>query len=258
MFKYRNHTIVTLSILVLLTFVSCESSRKREFVVDGYLIELDSLVEKHRYIDSVISIYRVEVDKEMGQILAHSEHVMERGTPEGLLNNFVADLVLEIGKELYKPEDGKPIDFCLLNYGGLRTSIPKGAVSKSRIFELLPFENEMIVVTISGEKTIELFNYLADYQYGMPVSGIKLGISDKKPQEILINNEAFNDKRDYKVLTSDYLANGGDNMSFFLQPKNSELIGKRVRDAIILHLERANSRGEKISSKLDQRMYYIK
>jgi 2',3'-cyclic-nucleotide 2'-phosphodiesterase (5'-nucleotidase family) len=256
MFKYRNYTFLAVLLFAFFAIASCEQQKSREISVDGYLIELDSLIEKDKTYDSIIGIYRLEVEKEMGQVLVHSEHIMERGTPEGLLNNFVADLVFEIGKELYKPIDEKQIDFCVLNYGGLRRSIPAGPVTKSTVFELLPFENEMIVVTISGEKAEELFNYLADYQYGMPVSGIKMGISNKTPKDIFINNKVFDNKRNYKVLTSDYLAGGGDNMNFFLQPLNSELIGMRVRDAIILHMERVNSKGEKISSKLDKRMHY--
>lgn len=258
MFKYRNNLIIA-GLLFMLVFYSCGEQRivEHDINAEGELILLDSLIEKHHYVDSVIDTYRVGLEQEMNQVLVHSEHVMERGTPEGLLNNFVADLCLKIGREIYQPEDGNQIDFCLLNYGGLRTSLPEGPVTKSRVFELLPFENEMIVITLSGEKTKELFEYLAKSQEGMPISGAKLGILDNEPHKITINGEEFDINKNYKVLTSDYLAYGGDNMDFFLDPVNAELIGKRIRDAIILHMERVDDKGKKISSKLDQRIYYI-
>ncbi|MFW5793215.1 MAG: 5'-nucleotidase C-terminal domain-containing protein [Bacteroidota bacterium] len=258
MFRYRNYLFIV-GIISLIFFSSCggEEIKDHDISVSGELIPLDSLIKKDKLVDSIINIYRIQVEQEMNQVLVHSEHVMERGTPEGLLNNFVADLVFDIGQELYKAEDGKPIDFCLLNYGGLRTSLPEGPVTKSRVFELLPFENEMIVITLSGEKTKELFEYLAESKEGMPVSNLKLGISENKPKEILIDGEQIDTSRNYKVLTSDYLAYGGDDMTFFLDPLNIELIGKRIRDAIILHMERVNEKGKKISSQLDQRIYYM-
>ncbi len=205
-------------------------------------------------VDSVIAIYRHELEAEMNQVLAYSAHVMERGTPEGLLNNFVADLVMDLGQELYHPDDGKGIDFTLLNYGGLRTSIPEGAVSRARIFELMPFENEMVVLTISPGRTSELFDYLAGSAVGMPVSGIHLEITNGEVSSVLIGGEPLDENRPYKVLTSDYLAGGGDNMVFFLDPLHEEYLGMRIRDAIIETLIRHHEKGEMISSSLDGRI----
>ncbi len=189
----------------------------------------------------------------MERVIVHSEHAMEKVTPEGLLNNFVADLVFNIGTEIYE----KPIDFCLLNYGGLRTSIPEGPVTVGRVYELMPFENEMFVVTLSPERTYYLFKYLAQSEDGMPVSGIKLGIKDDYPEVIKIDGEPFDDTRNYKVLTSDYLAHGGDDMDFFLQPINYELVGMMIRDAIIKHMENVDEQGEQITSSLDERIFYL-
>ncbi len=257
MFKYLKYLLSFLQILAFVLLISCESTKESEITVEGYLIELDTLINKDKKFDSIIGIYRHDLERELNEVIAYSEHVMERGTPEGLLNNFVADLVYNIGKELYDPDDENQINFCLLNYGGLRTSLPAGPITKANVFELLPFENELIVITLSGEKTWELFKYLAESEYGMPISGAKLGIANNKPKEVLINDEVFDRTKEYKVLTSDYLAEGGDNMDFFIQPLDSELIGMRVRDAIILHMKRINEQGKKISSRLDSRIYYI-
>ena len=236
--------------------LSCSGPVQKEFALEGTVVLLDSInvheIDKDQEV--IIQQYRKNLEAEMNRLLVYSERVMERGTPEGLLNNFVADLVFEIGKELYVPEDEKPIDFCLLNYGGLRVPLPKGEITYERVFELLPFENEMVVVTLSGEKTQELFHYLANSTRGMPVSGIKLTIQDNQVVEVLIQGKEFDINRTYKVLTSDYLAGGGDSMNFFLQPINYELLGMRVRDAIIKYMQRVHARDEKINSELDGRI----
>ena len=66
----------------------------------------------------------------------------------------------------------------------------------------------------------------------------------------------FDHKKSYKVLTSDYLASAGDHMQFFLEPENYEVVGMRIRDAIIRHMEEQNQAGKMISSQLDGRIYY--
>ncbi len=254
MFKYRNPIIGNVFFLLFILWACGTSHTPVE--VNGRLVAVDSLniPEKDASIDSVIAIYRTALDEEMNQVLAHSAHVMQRGSPEGLLNNFVADLVMETGQGRYTPDDARPIDFTLLNYGGLRTSIPEGPVTRARIFELMPFENEMVVITLTPENTFKAFEYLATSQRGMPVSGIRLRAVNNEVQEVLIQGAPFDASRNYKVLTSDYLAGGGDNMVFFLDPVDEELLEKRIRDAIIDHLVAQNSQGRHIESKLDGRI----
>lgn len=246
--------IIVIFILLFLHFACNE--QPREFIVEGETIQLDStnVPLPDSIQEGIIQQYKESLEADMDRLLVYSEHVMERGTPEGKLNNFVADLVLDIGQDIYQPEDSKPIDFCLLNYGGLRVPLPEGEITYSRVFELLPFENEMVVVTLSGEKALELFQYLATASKGMPVSGIRLTISKNIPQSIQIQGNEFDINKNYKVLTSDYLAGGGDSMDFFLQPLNYELLGMRVRDAIILHMQKVHAQGKMISAELDERI----
>jgi 2',3'-cyclic-nucleotide 2'-phosphodiesterase (5'-nucleotidase family) len=253
----RKRSILLLSLIVFFV-VSCNNQSK-EFTFEGGMVLLDTLnvAEIDSDMDQTIQQYRTTLEKDMNRVLAYSDMVLEKGTPEGTLNNFVADLVFEKGTELYKPADNINIDFCLLNNGGLRVPLPKGEITYSRVYELLPFENQMVVLTLSGEKTRELFEYLATSSVGMPVSGVKLTIKDSLPYSIVIQGESFDDNKNYKILTSDYLAGGGDNMSFFIDPIDYEYLDMKVRDAIIEHLLTKNKNGEKISAELDQRIKII-
>lgn len=221
------------------------------------MVNPENIPEPDPNIDSIIANYRSELDSEMNQVLAFSSFAMRKASPEGLLNNFVADLVFEVADELYDPEDGQKIDFCLLNYGGLRASLPAGQITKSRVFEIMPFENEMVVITLSAEKAYELFKYVASSQNGMPISGLRIGIKGGDLGHVLIQGQEFNPNRNYKVVTSDYLAEGGDRMRFFLDPLNTEMIGMRVRDAIILYMERETNSGNDLYSELDGRIYLM-
>lgn len=245
---------------ILFCFVFACSVPETRSVAEGKVMDVDTVNAPvvDRYIDSMVQIYRAPLQSQMEEVLAYSAQQMRKGTPEDLLNNFVADLVFEKGAAIYTPTDGQPIDICILNYGGLRTSIPEGAVTQSRIFELMPFENEMVVVTMTPENAWQMLEYIASRNVGVPVSGIRLGVKDGKVADVLIQGEPYNADRNYKVLTSDYLASAGDNMRFFRDPVATEILGLRIRDAIIMHLREVNAQGQMISSALDGRVYYMK
>ncbi len=207
--------------------------------------------------EAIIAGYRENLDAEMNEELAISAMPMRKGTPEDLLNNFVADLVLETARKIHLQQGLDPIDFCVLNYGGLRTSLPQGPVTRSRVFELMPFENEMIVLSLGPDVMPQLLDYIATARTGTPVSGIVVGIKDGLPVNVLINGQAWDPERTYRVVTSDYLAEGGDNMSFFKDIEDKEMVGMRIRDAIIGHLSMVHSQGRMIESAVDGRIYYI-
>ncbi len=254
MFRHRN-SLIGITFPILLLFASC-GVPEPPVRIEGELIPVDQehIGEKDRAVDSIIAIYREALEEEMEVVLAYSAQRLERGTPEGLLNNFVADLIMQQGQDLYIHKDGRPIDFTLLNYGGLRAPLPEGPVTRANIFELMPFENEMMVLTLTPESTREAFEYLANANVGMPVSGIELVVADNQVEEVYIQGKPFDSTRQYKVLTSDYLAGGGDDMHFFLDAIHEEVLGKRIRDAIIAHAIKLDERREKINSELDGRI----
>jgi 2',3'-cyclic-nucleotide 2'-phosphodiesterase (5'-nucleotidase family) len=134
---------------------------------------------------------------------------------------------------------------CILNNGGLRTALPKGEITRGKIFELMPFENELTVITLTGSNAMRMFEYLAG-SGGAPVAGIKMGIDNGKPVHVYLGTESFDSLKTYRVVTSDYLANGGDKYSFFKQPLAREDLGIKVRDAIIHFIEKEKKTGKNV------------
>ncbi|MDA9262444.1 5'-nucleotidase C-terminal domain-containing protein [bacterium] len=230
--------------------------------------EVNTSITKSEEVDSsliqIYKPYKTSLDSSMNEVLNVSMVEMSTGSPEGLLGDFVCDLSLKIGNELYKENTGKVADFVLLNNGGLRTFLPKGEITRRKIYELMPFENELVVVTLSAEKANELFGYIArktvnggTRKQGVPISGnVKVVLQGKIPKDIIINNSPFVGK-EYKVITSDYLANGGDNMTFFLNPIKIEKIGIKLRDAIMQHVIDENKAGNPLNAVLDKRISYV-
>ena len=239
---------------VFITFLIACQSAVYEKTKDSS-INISETTTEHQQATALITPYKDSLEKEMNEVLVISaeEFPKEKGSPETKLGNLVADLSLEVAQKMYNSN----IDFCLLNFGGLRTSLPKGEITRGKIFELMPFENELVVVSISQDSLNSLINYL-NRVGGQPVSGVKVKFSQDDNQEVKYkyrkNDKSLNTT--YKILTSDYLANGGDNMTFFLNPINYEKVGIKLRDAIIQYCVEQRKQGKELTGKIEGRIVY--
>jgi 2',3'-cyclic-nucleotide 2'-phosphodiesterase (5'-nucleotidase family) len=92
---------------------------------------------------------------------------------------------------------------------------------------------------------------------GVPVAGLKLGIKDEAPEEILISGNPIDINRNYKIITSDYLAGGGDKMFFFNNPIKYEKLNLMMRDAIINYFTEMGKLNKELVVKYDNRIYYV-
>ncbi len=202
----------------------------------------------------ILHPYRTEMQTKMGDTLAYSVSLLEKGVPESDLGNFVADLCLSAAMN-QTGNKSTGLYFCILNNGGLRSVLPAGPVLLRHAFELMPFDNELVVVTLSGDAMDSLFSYIAS-KGGVPVSGIKLRIVNGQSTDIYIQGEPFERNKNYHVVTSDYLASGGDAMTMFSDRVHIEKTGIRVRDAIIDHLKWLNGKNEMVKAGKDGRISY--
>lgn len=241
----------------LLIGIGCKSSQHHP--PSWQYLPIDSTITEHQLAKQLIEPYKIALDSEMNEVLVISamEFPKEKNKPETLLGNFVADLSLKIITEKF-PESN--VDFCLLNNGGLRTSLPKGEITRGKIFELMPFDNELVIVTINRYALNMLVGYL--YREGcQPISkGITLVEyiemnSDVMDAKFLIKESKYRKNDSFKILTTDYLAGGGDKMDFFFNPLKVENTQLKLRDAIIEYCIEENKKGNKITSALDERIF---
>ena len=214
------------------------------------LIRIDSSLSAEVLAQKMIQPYKESLDAEMNEVLVISaiEFPKEKDKPETLLGNFVDDLSLKIITEKF-PESN--INFCLLNNGGLRTSLPKGEITRGKIFELMPFDNELVIVSLNSTKAKELIQYIYNVR-GQPISGVKLDFT--LPIDTLFKQLNFGNT--VNVVTTDYLAYGGDKMDFFLNPMQLENTQLKLRDAIIEFCINENKKGKKITSNIDGRIHF--
>lgn len=230
-------------------YYSIQNIESREYVLsDSINNNVDSAVYTY------ILPYKNNLESEMKVVLATSQSSMEKGNPESKLGNFVADACLkEITEKLGSTSTNKP-DFAFFNNGGLRRPLPKGDITRGDVFELMPFENELVILTMNGNSVNKIFNFIAS-KGGAPVAGVRFLIKEKEAINVSINNFPMDTAQIYHVLTSDYLANGGDSYSMLVNVPQIKTNFK-VRDAIINYLTTADKKGEVINVNLDGRISY--
>jgi 2',3'-cyclic-nucleotide 2'-phosphodiesterase (5'-nucleotidase family) len=208
--------------------------------------------------DSTIAPYRDSMKAKMDEVLNETLVDLEVGAPEGLLGNFVTDLTFDRTRNTV---DNAP-DFCVLNNGGLRTPVLKGDITRGKLFELMPFENEIVIIEISADKMIDLIEYIrskslvaSSRKAGVPVSNFRMMMSNGEVTNVMINNRQYSKNKTYRVVTTDYLGGGGDNMNFFLDPIKVEKTGLKLRDIIIDHVIELKKRNIAVNLALDGRIH---
>lgn len=239
---------ISLSLVITALFMHCSANFNATNTAISYN-QLDStMTEESRSLAKLIKPYNQGLETTMNSVINTSEKDMLKARPEGILSNFVADLIFEEVNELAEFNG----DLCLLNHGGLRSSLPSGNITVGDIYQLMPFDNEAVIIELKGEKILEIAQYLAE-SGGEPVSNIKLKISS--PELILVNNKRVNTNTTYNVITSDYLANGGDKMDFFENPVSIKKTGLKIRDLILEHIQEEKELGRTLNAILDGRLF---
>lgn len=235
-------------VLFILMFQAC-ASHWRVSEITYTKISAGRDVQSNPSYDSIIAPYRNDMQAQMNEVIGHSliEMPKQKDQPETLLGNFVADLVFKTVTQTL----GLKADACLLNIGGLRSSLPKGNITRGNIFSLAPFENEVVLVEIKSSSVEKLLYYLT--QKPQPIAGFTM--MGKADGTILnVTGGLASSKESYIIITSDYLANGGDNMEFFKESVGRIATGIKLRDMIIDYIKQT----KEIESKFDQRLQIIR
>lgn len=173
--------------------------------ISGSKVPININANEKQEVSTFISPYKDSMDRAMNLVLAESSVSMEVGRPSSLLGNWASDALFVNQTRTVKLSE--PI-FCLLNTGGLRSSIGKGPVTLGDIFRIMPFENSVVWLRLPIS-SLDKIEYYLQQSGGEPISNASMFQG-----RISVNNVTEETKFVW-VITTDYLANGGDRMDFF-------------------------------------------
>jgi 2',3'-cyclic-nucleotide 2'-phosphodiesterase (5'-nucleotidase family) len=229
--------------------ISVHQINTMNILIDSQTSSVDSSIQ------TIISPFHDSIEHDMSKLVAVSATSLVKGKPESRLTNLVADILLESGIEYCSSQNLNIKDIAsYVNYGGLRASFPKGEITMGRIFELMPFENEVVLINISGDAIRQMAERIAS-RGGEGIAGMTLGIRNEKLGSLTIGGKAVESTSSYWVVTNDYIANGGDQMSMLLKPLQRIDTKLKLRDILVQGLSSLYKNNGDIDVKLDGRIY---
>lgn len=211
---------------------------------EGTNININDSLKSKASIDNFIKPYREHINKDLDSTLGYAAatYSKDQGYLNTAIGNLMADIIYEEAAPVFYKRTGEQIDFVLMNHGGIRSIISKGPISKRTAFELMPFENSIVVSKLPGAHVKELLDYLAKAKRAHPISQLKI-VLDKDSQvvESSINGTPIDFNETYYVATNDYLINGGDGMNFFKGSEEVIVLDYKIRNAVIDYFIRTDT-----------------
>ena len=249
--------VLHLSILSLcLVIVACETvSNQQKY---GYNIEINQKVLSD---SSIVKYYqpfkKILEESLMNTPISYSPETYKKNDGElnSTLSNMFADATYEMSNPVFNKMSGKNIDIVLLNNGGIRSIISRGNISEKTAFELMPFENSIVVLELSGLSIIKMIDYLRKVKLQHPISGLQITLNnDYSINEVKINGISIENEKKYYVATTDYLLEGGDKMYFLAETTKTTDINYKMRDILIDYFKKYDT----LKLKSDNRFMRIK
>ncbi len=234
--------------------IGCGSTRIAPQLVaaDDTALVVDSLVPANASIAASIEPYKEKLNQALDSIVGYSAQELQKQTVESGLGNFVTDIIREAAQDSVDV----PVDLGVVTIGGLRMALPAGPIRLGDIYEVMPFENIIMVLRLTGEQTQELFEFAAEQKI-VAIANSKMVVQDDKPVSILINGEPFDITKSYTVATSDYLASGGDNMAVFKNAERVKATAILLRSAILNKVTALHRAGRQVEAGIEGRVEIV-
>ncbi len=156
-----------------------------------------------------------------------------RNGEENLLGYWVTDIMRARASRIL----GKPVKFAMTNSGGLRANLPAGQLKVSDIYGVMPFENELVTIEMTGQDVMDAITQGILHRGSEPSSGVKLVLSGTvdKPDFLMTwdDGTAIRPEETVTVATTDYLYNGGDSIPALKKGRRPFTTGVSMRQMLL-------------------------
>lgn len=227
------------------------------------LLAVDSSVPHDPDVAKIVAPYSEKV-RELSKVIGRLEGDLKRSRVEvgsGSLGNFITDGM----RAQAQAKLGKPVTLAIMNSGGIRKNeIAAGELRASDIFELLPFENALVAVEVTGVQLAKLLEIVTrDAQAG---ARIHFKWNDRDRPEFVSGKlldaagkeQEIDPEKIYTVITIDYLLRlGGGSYAILKEAKSTTPLNITVRDAILNYVKSETAAGRPIRSVLDDRFVQV-
>ena len=221
------------------------------------LKSVDSSLPDDPAVDKMLEAYAPKV-RALSEVIGKLQgDLVKGGIGAGSMGNFVADAI----RDRAQVKIGKPVLLAITNSGGLRkNSIPEGDLKVSDIFEVLPFENALVTLDLTGEQLLRFMHIVLSNRDAQSGGRIIFRNNDQKVNEIVSvklrldgQEKEIDPKANYTIVTIDYLVKRGGEYSILQEAKNMLPLNITLRDAVIEYVKAETAAGRVIKTTLDGR-----
>ncbi len=247
----KNPLLFPVFFTLVFASLSCNTLYKSQ-TLEYQSYQIHDTLQKNIALVNFLTPYKVKVNSMMNNVIGYVEKNLDKKLPEGELGNFMADAYLQMAREKFKTH----IDVAFMNYGGIRLNqLSKGNITNGKIFELMPFDNLLILQKVKGNVLQDFLDLTAN-QGGWPVAGLTMQMKNKKAFDVMINGKKLEPEHIYIIANSDYVANGGGD-AVMLKDIQQISIGYLMRDALFDYIESLKREGKSINAKIENRVTYF-
>lgn len=239
-----------LSVLVCL-LTACQTHQlPTAATTTGYRMDMGQSVSEDHPLIAIIAPYKMALDEQMNEVIGESADRLYKQKPESSLGNWMADAIQRQASLLSR----RNVHASVQNYGGIRIpELPAGAITLGKMYELMPFDNKLVIIDMPGKVAQRFFDLIAA-NGGWPVSSeVQFVLRDDKAKRLTINRGALLVNEVYRIALPDYIANGGDSCDF-LGDLPREDTGVLIRDLLIEEVRVATAAGKLLDAKVTGRI----
>ena len=199
-------------------------------------------------IAEIVSRYDDQVRTEFSKVVGSSAVDLQRQDyAESNLGNLITDAMRE----------ASAADIAFQNGGGIRADLPAGDITLEKLYTLLPFDNQMVVMDLKGSQILELLEKSGERHYRMlQVSGLTVEYDPTQPAgsrvvQVSVGGKPLQYDSTYRVATNDFLAAAGDQFTTFTHGRNLTY-GDTLREIVGTYLRKHSP----VRPGLEQRMVW--
>lgn len=235
--------------------VACNHKPMQVTSIETEILPVDSSLDAIQDSDylAYLAPIKEKMEDQLNIPLGYAPQPMSVGKPESTLLNWATDALYEMALLNY---DGQ-VDVAVVNAGGLRCDWPAGDITFRNVFELMPFDNELVILTLSGEDLLLLAQNCVQ-QGGQGISKQMRVEGSMKGQDVLakasLHGKEIDPAATYHVATSDYLSGGADGLTALTHFSERVMTGKKIRDLYIEYIALLTKENQPVAAELDGRM----
>lgn len=129
----------------------------------------------------------------------------------GVVRSQPTNLGVFVGKVMM---DKVKADFAVSNSGGIRDSLPAGAINYRDVLKVFPFGSTLAYVDLNGQEALDYLKAAASMTPGAGAfgqfAGVKLRIVGGQLQQALIGGQPIDPSKTYRMAINSFIAAGGD------------------------------------------------